>query len=119
MIKNFEEYTVELKPFEEIIAEKIASKISKNIGKKNAVTNKRIIETFAQFNIKLNEAKVRKMIQFIRQEGLCPNLCATSSGYFCAETEEELEDYIEGLQQRLNSIAFTLQCFKKHKRNVS
>ncbi len=119
MILNFEEYTVELKPAEIEVAKILANKISLNIGKKNAVTNKRIIEVFKGAKINLTEPKVRKLIQYIRQEGLVSNLCATSNGYFKAETLSEVEEYVKGLQQRLNSIQYTLDSFQKFRSHVS
>jgi len=119
MVLNFEEYTVELKPFEIKLAKTLAKKISLNKGKKNAVTSKRIIEAFEEVNVKIDGSRVRKLIQYIRQEGLVANLCATSNGYFCAANQTEVEEYIKGLQQRLNSIQYTLDSFQKHRSHVS
>jgi len=117
MIKNFEEYTVELNQQEESFARAIAKKISLNIGKNKAVTNKKIQDSvLASSGIKLSDPKIRKIIQYIRQNNLAPNLCATSKGYFVAANEIEYNEYIEGLKQRLNSIQFTLKCMQENRR---
>lgn len=115
MILNFEEYTVELNDVEISFAKQIARKLKKfNQGKENAVTNKRIQAFFFEYYAaKISDAKVRKLIQYIRQKNLAPNLCATSKGYFVAANETEIEEYLTGLKQRLNSIQFTLECFEK------
>jgi len=118
-IINFEEYTIELSKDEMKVAVLLAKKISLNVGKENAVSNERIIKAFGKYDVKLKPSKVRKMIQFIRQEGLVSNLCANSRGYFVAANQTEVNEYVKGLQQRVNSIQYTLQCFKKYSENVS
>ncbi len=115
MILNFEEYTVELNPSEVKLAEQLALNLKLHAGKNSAVTGKQIIKYFDKHeNVKLSGAKVRKLVQYIRQNNLAPNVCATSNGYFCAMNAKELEEYITGLKQRLNSIQFTLHCFQKY-----
>lgn len=115
MIEGFEEYTVELKPSEHKLAAYIAERLKNNVGAEMAVTNKTIRAACAQMGHKVSDAKLRKFVQYIRQHNLCPNLCATSNGYFVAKNEEELKSYINSLQQRVNSIEFTLACFKKYR----
>ncbi len=112
MILGFEEYTIELNEEETKIAKKIAAKIELSVGKENAVTNDRIQYYFGMNDIKIGGARVRKMIQYIRQKGLVKDLCATSNGYFVAANRKELDDYITSLKQRRNSIDFTLYCIE-------
>ena len=52
----------------------------------------------------LTEARVRKCINYIRINGLVPHLIANSHGYFCATSIEQVETYIESLDQRAKAI---------------
>jgi hypothetical protein len=52
----------------------------------------------------LDEARVRKIINHIRTNGLVRWLIATNKGYYIAETREEVEQYIESLRGREDAI---------------
>lgn len=79
-------------------------RLKTKVGKNNAVTNKQIVAAFKSIGIKTGGPRIRKIINHIRIQGLVPNLIATSSGYYVAANKEELEDYIESLEQRIGSI---------------
>ena len=53
---------------------------------------------------KVSEARIRKLIHYIRVNRLVKNIIATSKGYYIATTEEEIKSFVESLQQRINSI---------------
>ena len=118
MILNFEEYTVELNAEEIKHARQLAANLKFSVGKEEAVSANQIIKYFKKnYSVDLkNGSKVRKLIQYIRQNNLSgAPICATSKGYFVPKTEKEFDEYVTGLKQRLNSIAFTLKCFEKYK----
>ena len=108
MLTNFENYTSELSPEERKVVPILVNGLKKLIGKNNAWSNKRISHTIAErYNIKLSSPRLRKIIQYIRVKDLVPCLIATSSGYYVAATQQEVQDYIKSLEERINSISLT------------
>jgi len=110
MLELFEEYTYELNQYEqEVLLPKFVHGFSTKHGAANAVTNKQIIE---RMNIKfrntpvykLNDARVRKLINYIRTHNLIPGLMASSKGYYISDNPAEIEKYIRSLQGREHAI---------------
>ena len=114
MINGFEEETHELNEYELSIVPIIVSRIKNNIGKDNAVKNKDIIRQLnASGYEKLTAARIRKLIHHIRVRRLVTNLIATSKGYYRAEDQDQLDGFIQSLQQRINSIEEVKRSFIK------
>jgi len=106
MIKDFEGYTEELSDDELKLVPAFCAGLKSKIGKENAITNKAIQKAFQEnekWNLKIPDARVRKIINYIRVNGLGKGLCASSNGYYVAKNQEELEGYLEGLKQRIRS----------------
>lgn len=106
MIKDFEGYTEELSDEEMKLVPAFCAGLRSKIGKQNAITNKAIQKAFQEnekWGIKIPDARVRKIINHIRVNGLVNLLCASSNGYYVAANDEEISDYIEGLRQRIRS----------------
>jgi hypothetical protein len=104
MIKNFENETQQLNEYEKnVLLPLLIRGLETKNGNKNAVTNKYIISVLKP-TYRLNEARVRKIINHIRTNDLIPGLIATSEGYFIAETEAELLEYEESLKGREDAI---------------
>lgn len=110
MIKGFEEFTVELNDKEKIIAERIAVGLRHRVGIKNAITNKQIRLKLSEEGHRLADATIRKIVQYIRQHGIVKRVCSTSNGYFVAATDQELENWITSMKQRIKSMQYTLHC---------
>lgn len=107
MITNFENETKDLNPQEKGVALKIAETLRKKIGKRNVVTSRVIIEGMTkhfELPFKIGGARLRKMINWIRINDVVPNLVATANGYYVAETKEELDTYIQSLEERSSAI---------------
>ena len=106
MINGFEEQTVELTNDEiKTIVPIFIRGLNSHIGKQNAITNKEIILLIeTKYQIKLKDSRVRKIIHYIRINRLVPKLCATSNGYYVAQSKKEHYEWIESIKQRLNSI---------------
>jgi hypothetical protein len=102
MIRNFETQTEPLTLEERELLPKFIRGLRTKIGKSNAITNKQIRTAFAEKeNTKISDTRVRKIINHIRITGLVPYLCATSNGYYVAETHEEIYDYLKSLHERI------------------
>lgn len=106
MITNFEEYTATLTTYErDMIVPLLANELKTRVGSKHAIRNKDLCRMFTERGYQgLTEARVRKCINYIRINGLVPHLIANSHGYFCATSIEQVETYIESLDQRAKAI---------------
>lgn len=104
MLKNFEKITVELTPLELEYVEFLGQWFMQNKGKENVVKNGDIIKLIkTAFDKKIVEPRVRKVVQFLRTNGL-PNLIATNNGYFYSDDVHEIEAWIVSLKQREAAI---------------
>lgn len=105
MITGFEKETAELTPYElENIVPIIVRRFVLKRGKKNIVTNKKIVEGLTKIGIETSEARIRKVINYIRINGIVPCIVANSNGYYVADSKEEIEEYIRSLEERWKSI---------------
>jgi len=112
MVNGFERETHELNEYELTIVPIIVKKIRNNNGEKMAVKNKEIIRYLHSHGFKkVGAARIRKLIHHIRVKKLVINLIATSKGYYRAKSQEELDKFIQSLQQRINSIEEVKQSF--------
>lgn len=104
MINGFKKETCELTKEELKILELVCKSLAVKIGASKTVTNKKMVEGLANYGIKTSAPRIRKIINYIRVNGLVNNLIATSKGYYVAETKDEILNYIQSLEQRENSI---------------
>lgn len=108
MINNFEDITQELSGDEKKVLPILINGLKNCIGKEKSYSNKKIKGILlTKYNIKLSEPRLRKIIQYIRVKGLVPCLIATSKGYYVSNDMNEVRDYCESLQQRINAIKQT------------
>lgn len=114
MITNFEEITHELTPTEMELIPIFVSGLQTKIGKGNVVKNAEIISRLKKgLGITVSEARVRKIINYIRTSNLVPLLVATSSGYYVATDKEDVDRYIESLEQREREIRRVRESLKQ------
>jgi hypothetical protein len=117
MIINFESYTEQLSK-DEISLLPLMIKGFKKHDISNPIKADDIIDKMNEFlagrNAKrLTGARLRKIVNFIRCEGILP-LVATSNGYYVSYDKFEIEKQIESLHQRaagINKAAEGLQNF--------
>jgi predicted RNase H-related nuclease YkuK (DUF458 family) len=110
MITNFEEITQELNE-EELKLLSLIVRGFKNYSKENPIKapdivsrlNKFLINNKIETSIKITEARLRKYVNYIRQNTLLP-LIATSKGYFVSYDVEEIRAQIKSLEERAKSI---------------
>lgn len=106
MIEGFEDETCDLTTYElEVVLPKVQRGLLSKRGKDNSVTNKEIVSGLLRnCGIKTNEARVRKVINYIRNRGLIPCLIATSTGYYLPSEKTEIVKYIDSLICREEAI---------------
>ena len=100
MIHGFDAETAPLNERELALVPAIVAMLRGALGEKNAVYNQQL----CAIDPYLKSARVRKLINYIRCEGLVPCLIASSKGYYIAETELELLEYEDSLTNRATAI---------------
>lgn len=129
MIKSFEAYTYKI-TYEEkwYILPRLIKILSLAIGNEKAITNNQILRDINITNpiytdssdvisqIKSNGPRIRHLIHVIRVNDIIPYLIATSKGYYISNDMDEVNDYIESLEDRVKSIANVLRALRKQVR---
>lgn len=118
MLKNFEEITKELNDYEKnVLYPVIIAGLSRHKGKDSAISGKEICNALNQKmnGPKLVGPRLRKIIQAIRITGELGLVCSTRNGYFVAETEQEIDECIHSLQQRVNQQQRIIDALKWQK----
>ena len=111
MINGFYNETHELNEYEQnILLPVIVKGLSTKIGESKAVTNKHIIEHLKLRGYqKLTPARVRKIINNIRVNGIIKNLVASSKGYWIEPNIERRKLYSESIIQRADAMLAILK----------
>ena len=119
MLKGWEEFyekvKAEIDDTDLPVVKLIAKSLNKRVGKENAITNKQMRKALKDnAEITIHPIKMRKIIQYIRVFNLVPMLCASSKGYWRAETEQEFIDWSESAESRASMQLFTVKCQRSH-----
>lgn len=107
MITNFEDITYETSPQEIQIAKFLGKFFNKNHrGKAKSITSINIIKMLIKENKnwRMNDARLRKIINYVRHKNLCNCLIATSKGYYVSAKKDEVQTYIQSLEERAYEI---------------
>lgn len=105
MINGFEEETKPLDDFERSLLMPFKKSFERKIGKENAITSAEIIKGIEKsYGKKLGGARIRKIINHLRTEGIVRKLVASSKGYYIANNQDELLEYCTSLEQRSREI---------------
>jgi hypothetical protein len=111
-------FFIQTKPLSEIEKEMlphIASGLSKMKGASNAISNKEIGEKlFIKRNVKLSDARIRKIINHIRMNNIVPGLVANGCGYYVTNNIIELKEYYKSLEGREMAINAVKMKLKEH-----
>ncbi len=113
MINGFNEQTSPLTDYEQMtLLPLIVKGLQSKVGRRSSITNKQMCTAMQRRGYDLNEARLRKVINHIRTKGIIPCLIATSSGYYIATEQKEMEDYIESLENRETAIREVREAMK-------
>ena len=104
MITNFENVTFDLTEIESKLLPLIIAGFKK-YTKQNPIKEPDIVKRFNEKNYeyKLSGVRLRKLVNYIRSNGLLP-LIATSKGYYVSYEKEEILSQIKSLRERASSI---------------
>ncbi len=105
MINGFTNETKPLSEYErDTLTPIIVRGLSMKIGKERAIKNSEICAKMRLQGYRIDNARLRKVINHIRVNALLPGVIATSEGYYIATTKEEMADYIASLESRESAI---------------
>lgn len=105
MLEGFENETKPLTAYESDVLLPVMRKcLSRHIGEDRAVKNFQMCEALEKNGYKVSEARIRKLINHIRINGLVECLVATSKGYYIAENTSEVRSHISSLRGREEAI---------------
>jgi hypothetical protein len=117
MITNFEEYTHELSSDEMEILPIVVHGF-RNYKKTNPIKSELIVSRMNEYlntkgyKIKMTGVRLRKMVNYIRTNGIIP-LIANSHGYFTSDCKQTIQEQIQSLRERANSIERCAEGLKK------
>ena len=111
MINGFQEFTEHLNEYErDTLLPLIIRGLQTKIGSKKAITNKKMVKALTDIGYdKLSEPRVRKIINYIRIQGLITNLVASSKGYYIENNIEKRRKYVQGVKDRAQSMLASLK----------
>lgn len=105
MLNGFDKETAPLSEYErEILLPIMVKCLQRKIGKENAVTNKVMCAKMQEYGYDIGEVRVRKIINHIRVNNLISCLMASNKGYYIANDQKEIKDYIQSLKGRERAI---------------
>lgn len=105
MINGFTNETKPLSEYErDTLTPIIVRGLSMKIGKERAIKNSEICAKMRMAGYRIDNARLRKVINHIRVNALLPGVIATSDGYYIATTKTEMADYIASLESRESAI---------------
>lgn len=116
MINGFSEETSPLTEQEKKLIPIFVRSFFAHIGKENAVTSSAIAEGLKKNGRgSVSGARIRKIINYIRINGLVPCLVSNSKGYYISNDAAEIDAYIESLQDRCFAITAVAEALKGQK----
>jgi hypothetical protein len=122
MITGFEIETVQLNDDEIFVGQQLLNFLETCVGKEHAVNSPTLIDMFENNkhkfgdrfkNFKLNDVRIRKIINYLRNNNLISCLCSTSSGYYVAENQTEMYETLKSLKERIDSQSYTFNQLKR------
>lgn len=119
MLTGFEEITYDLSDYEKNeLLPILVRGFQKKIGPDRAVTNSIICARLKEKGCKINPARIRKLVNYIRTHGIVPGLIATSKGYYISDDPLEVGKYIASLRGRENEIQHVRKTFEVYLENL-
>ena len=104
MIEGWEKETCKLNEFEFKMAGLVTLGLKNKWGRENAITSKAMIDGLMNHGHKVGEARLRKIINYIRIEHMITNLVSYNGGYYRTNDTSDLERYKRSLDQRIGAI---------------
>ncbi len=92
--------------------------IGGRVTPEKAVKNKDLVKWLASNGIKTTEIRIRMMINYIRNTNMLPCLIGSGKGYFVTDDPRIVDDQVESIMGRVNSMLGVVQSLKAQKENL-
>lgn len=102
MITGFAKQTVRLSDYERSLIEPIRLGLSLR-DKTRRIKGAKICEEMKSKGYKINEERLRKIINYIRRHGLL-FIVGTNAGYYSTNNKKEMLEEIKSMEQRASAI---------------
>lgn len=92
----------------------ILSFVEHKLKKSNQVTNFQIADyVYKTLNVKVTDVEIRKIISDFRNQDVVSLLLADSKGYFVAQNESEVKEWVSIHQKKIESMKTTLRSIER------
>lgn len=108
MIKEFEEYTLNISEDDMEAVDTLRTFLLHRVGKQHSIKGSDLIILLTRQGHNVNAPKLRRYIQYMRAEKVIERLCGGKNGYYIAENEEIWVQYREAFRSRITSMQYTL-----------
>ena len=112
MIIGFEEETAPFNEDEKALVRVVIKGLANHVGEEEAIKGRAICLAVSQKYTKLTEARLRKIINFIRAKKILP-VIATSRGYYISHDKDVIKREIESLRGRQAGIQAAIDGLEK------
>ena len=112
MINGFEKETAPLSDYEQSLVPLFVQGFYTKVGKANAITNKQICKKMKALGHDVNDTRIRKIVNHIRNKNLVPFLLASSKGYWVSNDRKEIVEWIQSMEGRISSMAVVKNAVK-------
>ena len=117
MISNFERDTVRLSGYEKNeLMPVVIEKLKTCVGKRKVITNKKLIRQHLGYYV-VDPARLRKVINYIRVNGIIPCVASSNKGFFVASNEIEISECISTLEALADSIQEVIEALRRQMYN--
>lgn len=129
MIESHPVLTDKISDDEKKLIPLLISLLAQHVGKQQAITSFALMDLLNRYirqqapgeygqRFKVAGARLRKMINHIRVNNMLRGLCGHESGYFRAETTDELRMAINSLEARASAIQAVADALKNDLDNI-
>lgn len=126
MLEGFENITQPLTEAEEQVANMVgACLLRSHVGAEKAVNSREICNGMNAYlekrgaDIRLTDARLRKIVNHLRTNDIVPCLVATSKGYYVSTDKAELQKYYFSLVDRYMAIKAVAESIERQINNIT
>lgn len=116
MIPKYSEISEELSIYEKTkVIPVLENGMKSKIGKDMAVTNQKIVTGLDHVGIKTSQPRIRKMLHILRVSDRVKRLIAHGLGYHVSDDIQEMNEYIESLEERVRQNQELITAIKRQR----
>ncbi len=116
MTPKYSEISVELSIYEKTkVIPVLENGMKSKIGKDMAVTNQKIVIGLDHVGVRTSQPRIRKMLHALRVTDKVKRLVAHGRGYHVSDDIQEMNQYIESLEERVRQNQELIKAIKRQR----